>query len=619
VTEELLRTIFDETAAGVAITDPEGRHLACNPALERMLGYSLREWKKRRIGDAVHPDDRKKVAAAREELISGKRDEIALEHRFIRKDGESVWGRSSVSVARDEGGTPLRLVAVIEDITERKQAEGNANEAREFAENLLETTDAVVVQLSSKGEIQFVNRAFEELAGYSREDLEGKNWFEILAPRNRYPEIWEEFQRLTAGEIPVRSENPILTKAGEERYILWRKRSLHRDNEIVGTVSIGIDISERRRAEEQIALLTHSLDMHSDAAYWMDSENRCFYVNDAACAAVGYTREELIGKPASFLNPQATPEALKAVWERLRTDGFFFTESVHRRKDGSEFPVEMMATYVQFGGKEYNCGFARNISERKQQERELALLTEKLAQAEKMETVGRLAGGVAHNFNNILTALIGYCELLLAKLPEGADGHQEAEQIKRAADHAASVTRELLLFSHREAGKRVRLDLNAVVMQTGPLLRQLIRSDIELTTALAPTIALVTADRDQIEQVLVNLVLNARDAIRGGGKITIATGDVKLAEEMIKGNFSLSPGHYVTLSVEDSGVGMDEDTKARVFEPFFTTKGTGLGTGLGLSTIYGIVEDSGGLILVDSKPNAGTRLTIYLPALSSRG
>jgi PAS domain S-box-containing protein len=359
--------------------------------------------------------------------------------------------------------------------------------------------------------------------------------------------------------------------------------------------------------------------MHSDAAYWMDSENRCFYVNDAACAAVGYTREELIGKPASFLNPQATPEALKAVWERLRTDGFFFTESVHRRKDGSEFPVEMMATYVQFGGKEYNCGFARDVSERKQQERELALLTEKLAQAEKMETVGRLAGGVAHNFNNILTALIGYCELLLAKLPEGADGHQEAEQIKRAADHAASVTRELLLFSHREAGKRVRLDLNAVVMQTGPLLRQLIRSDIELTTALAPTIALVTADRDQIEQVLVNLVLNARDAIRGGGKITIATGDVKLAEEMIKGNFSLSPGHYVTLSVKDSGVGMDEDTKARVFEPFFTTKGTGLGTGLGLSTIYGIVEDSGGLILVDSKPNAGTKLTIYLPALSGRG
>ena len=610
-----MRSVFDETAVGVAIADPEGRHLACNPALERMLGYPQSEWKKQRIGDTVHPDDREKVAAAREELIGGKRDEIALEHRFVRKDGESVWGRASVSVARDKRGTPLRLVSVVEDITERKRAEENEKEAREFADNLLETTNALVVQLSGRGEIQFANHAFEELAGYSREEIEGKNWFEILVPNDRYPEVWEEFQRFSAGEIPVRSETPILTKAGEERYILWRKSNLQLNNEIVGMVSIGIDITERRRAEEQISLLKHSLDMHSDGAYWMDSDNRCFYVNDAACAAVGYTREELIGKPASFLNPRATPETLKGIWEQLRTDGFFFVESVHRRKDGSEFPVEIMATYVQFGGKEYNCGFARDVSERKQQERARALLTEKLAQAQKMETVGRLAGGVAHNFNNILTALIGYCELLLVKLPEGADGHQEAEQIKRAADHAASVTRELLLFSHREAGKLVCLDLNAVIVQTKPLLHQLIRSDIELTTALTPTVALVAADRGQIEQVLVNFVLNARDAMPEGGKIAIATGNVEIEEETIEGNFSLSPGHYVTLSVEDSGVGMDEDTKARIFEPFFTTKSTGLGTGLGLSTIYGIVEDSGGSISVDSKPNVGTTLTIYLPAL----
>lgn len=236
-----------------------------------------------------------------------------------------------------------------------------------------------------------------------------------------------------------------------------------------------------------------------------------------------------------------------------------------------------------------------------------------------MEAVGRLAGGVAHNFNNILTALIGYCELLLTKLPEGADGHQEAEQIKLAADHAALVTRELLLFSRREAGRHVKLDLNTVVVQTRLLLRELIRSDIQIVTALAPTVALVKADRSQIEQVLINLIINASDALPNGGAIAIDTADVELGEQLVEGGAVLEPGRYVALTVKDGGIGMDEETKVRIFEPFFSTKTPEQGSGLGLATVYGIVEESGGKILVDSKPNTGTKITIYLPALPGRG
>jgi PAS domain S-box-containing protein len=365
-------------------------------------------------------------------------------------------------------------------------------------------------------------------------------------------------------------------------------------------------------------MFKHSLDVHRDGSYWMDSDDRFFYVNDAACKAVGYEREELIGQPLTLINPRATPGAMKNVWERLRADGFFSIESVHRRKDGSEFPVEVTSSYVQFGGKEYHCGFARDISERKQQELDRARLAEQLIQAQKMEAVGRLAGGVAHNFNNILTALVGYCELLLAKLPEDADGHFEAEQIKRATEHATSVTRELLLFSRREAGKPVNLDLNTVVVQTRLLLHQLLRSDIEIVTALAPTVAPVRADRSQIEQVLINLVLNASDAMPNGGAVALETGGVEIEQELVEHGVTLAPGRYVTLTVKDSGVGMDEEIKARIFEPFFSTKGDEKGTGLGLSTVYGIIEESGGRIVVDSKPNAGTRFTIYLPALSLR-
>jgi PAS domain S-box-containing protein len=616
-------------------------------------------------------------------------------------------------------------------------------EAWELDEALIEITDAIVVQLDGEGKIQYVNRSFEEITGFSREDLENRSWFEVLVPKDRYPEVWEEFERLRSGGTPTRFENPILTKSGEERYIVWQNSDVRRDNQIVGTVSIGIDISERRRAEaaledseeklqalftaapagiavtglkdgriydvnqeyerifgcrydevvgqtslelglwvdpndrkhlvrlveekghveglevsmrrrsgdemivslnaravavhtdrylitavtdiserkraeEQIALLKHSIDLHYDGAYWVNAKNELIYINESGCRSVGYAPDELIGKPVSFINPRATAEMMKTLWGRLRKDGFFSTESVHRRKDGSEFPVEVIGTYVQFAGKEYHCGFAHDISERKQQELDRAELVEQLIQAQKMEAIGRLAGGVAHNFNNILTALVGYCELLLTKLPEDSVGRFEAEQIKHATDHATAVTRDLLLFSRREASKPVNLDLNTVVVQTRLLLHQILRSDVEIATALAPTVAPVKADRSQIEQVLINLVLNASDAMPNGGVVALETGDVEIEQESVEHGVTLAPGRYVTLTVKDNGVGMDEETKTRIFEPFFSAKGPEKGTGLGLATVYGVVEESGGYIVVESAPGKGARFTIYFPALGSR-
>jgi len=739
----LLRTVFDKAATGIGVADAEGRFIALNPALERMLGYSAEEWAKRQLADIVHPDDREKVVEANRDIFSGKSGELVLEHRFLHKNGEAVWAQVSVSLVRDKRGAPFRLIAIIDDISESKRAEENAAAARELAEKLLETTDAIVVALDSTGKIEFVNGAFEELTGYSRADLENQGWFEALVPKDRYPQVWEEFQRLTAGGVPVRFENPILTKTGEERYVVWRNSELRGDGEITGTISVGIDITERRQAEkaledseekllavftsspaglavsdtagevydvnqeferlfecrheevvgkksselefwvdpkdrdriiglidetggikgfeaqmrsktgktmtmnldvqavtvrdhsyllsaftditeriqaeEQLALLKHSIDVHPDGAYWIDGDTRFFYVNDAACKAVGYEREELIGQPLSLIDPSATPEEMGVIWTELSQDSAYFGEMVHRRKDGSEFPVEITAAHVQFGGKSYYCSFAHDISERRRAEEERALLTKQLQQAQKMEAIGRLAGGVAHSFNNILTALGGYCELLLAKLPEGSDCRPEAEQIKRAADHAASITRELLVFSRREAAKKVRLDLNTVVVQTQLLLRELIRGDIKIVTALAPVVPMVLADRSQIEQVLVNLVVNASDAMPKGGVIAIETADLELDEPLLEGDATLAPGRYVALVVKDSGSGMDESTLARIFEPFFSTKTPDKGTGLGLATVYGIVEESGGRIHVDSKPGAGTKFAIYLPALPARG
>jgi two-component system cell cycle sensor histidine kinase/response regulator CckA len=625
-----------------------------------------------------------------------------------------------------------------------KRAREKAPAVQELLLQLIETTDAIVVILDSQGKIHYINQMFEQVTGYSSDELEDAPWFETLVPRDRYPDVWEEFERLAAEGTADRFENPILTKSGEERYIVWRNSVVRRDDEVIGTASIGIDITERKRVEEaladseqkllaifmsvpiaiavadpsdgriydvneeyervfecsydevvgktsvelgfwadpkdkqrlvdlverdgrvenlelalrshggraltarinaapvtvggkryvvyaledvserkhieeQLEMLKRSIDTHPDGAYWLDANSEFVYVNEAGCRAVGYTLEELLGKSVSLVNPGATPERMKAVWEKLRSEAAYTAETVHRRKDGSEFPAEITSAYVQFGGKEYNCGFARDISERKRAQEERTLLARQLQQAQKMEAVGRLAGGVAHNFNNILTALGGYCELLLTKLPEGSDGRLEAEQIKRAADHAAVITRELSLFSRREATRPVRLDLNTVVVQAQLLLRELVRGDIKIVAALAPVVPLVLADRSQIEQVIINLVVNARDAMPNGGSISIETANLDLAEPLLKGDATLDAGRYVTLVVKDSGSGMDESTLAHIFEPFFTTKSPAEGTGLGLATVYGIVEESGGRIHVESKPNSGTKLTIFLPALPARG
>ncbi len=605
---------------------------------------------------------------------------------------------------------------------------------------LIETTDAIVVVLDAEGKVIYNNQAFEQITGYTSEELEDAAWFELLVPKARYPQVWDEFQRLTTMGETDRFENPILTKSGEERYIVWRNSVIRRRNKIVGTASIGIDmsehksaeearadaeqkllaifrsvpigiavadaadgriydvnkkyeqifeysrdevvgktstelglwadpkdrqrvidlierdgtveglelalrtrsgreltirisalpvtfgdvqylvysladISEQKRAEVQIDMLTQWIDANADGAFWLDTNNEIVYVSDPGCRIVGYERDELLGQPASLVDPWATPERMNEIWETLRRDGSVAFESLHRRKDGSEFPVELTATLVRYGGKDFFCGFAHDISERKRSQEERALLTKQLQQAQKMEAIGRLAGGVAHNFNNILTALGGYCELLLAKLPEGSDGHFDAVQIKRAADHAASITRELLVFSRREAAKKARLDLNTVVVQTQLLLRELVRSDVKITTALAPVVPLVLADRSQIEQVLTNLIVNASDAMPTGGLISIETADLELGEPLLGSDATLEAGRYVALVVSDTGTGMDEGTLAHIFEPFFSTKSPDRGTGLGLATVYGIVEESGGHIRVESKPNAGTKFTIYLPAL----
>jgi two-component system cell cycle sensor histidine kinase/response regulator CckA len=289
----------------------------------------------------------------------------------------------------------------------------------------------------------------------------------------------------------------------------------------------------------------------------------------------------------------------------------------HRKKDGTIIDVEITSHQLIFDGRKAGVVLANDITDRQRAEEALHQSEEQLRQSQKMEAVGKLAGGVAHDFNNLLTAITCHSELSLRRLRRSDPVCRNIEAIKKASERAAALTHQLLAFSRKQVLQLKVLDINNVVVETNKLLRRLIGEDVDLLTVLEPTLGQIKADPGQIGQVLMNLSVNARDAMPHGGKLTIETTNVYIDEEYARRHVSIDAGWYVMLKVSDTGCGMDADTQKRIFEPFFTTKEVGKGTGLGLSTVYGIVKQSGGSIWVYSEVGVGTTFKIYLPRTDS--
>ena len=390
-----------------------------------------------------------------------------------------------------------------------------------------------------------------------------------------------------------------------------------REKEILQFVSTQVAMAiERSHAEADLraseARLKAIIDAALDAVITMDGDGVVLSWSPQAERVFGWPASEAVG---GKLSTTIIPPRFREAHERglahfLGTgEGPVLNQRIEitgLRRDGREIPVELTITPVRLGGAWLFSAFLRDISERK-------LLEAQLRQAQKMEAVGRLAGGIAHDFNNLLTAIIGYTDLALADLREGDPMRQDMEDILRAAHRAAGLTRQLLAFSRQQVLAPRVLDLNEVVQTVDKMLGRLVGEDIELQSVLAPGLGHIKADPGQLEQVIVNLAVNARDAMPTGGKLTIETADVEVAETRGRDLTTVPAGRYVMLAITDSGTGMDEDTKARIFEPFFTTKEQGKGTGLGLATVYGIVKQSGGFIWVYSEPGHGTTFKIYLP------
>ncbi len=475
------------------------------------------------------------------------------------------------------------------------------------------TTDAVFVK-DLAGRYLMMNSAGARFLGRTVDDVIGKDDFELFSPEVGHSIMERDREVILSGETQTYEEPA--TAAGVTRTYLATKGP-YRDpsGKVIGLLGICRDISDRKIAEEAMRRSQQKLRIHIEhtplAVVEWDLQFRVTAWNPSAERVFGYSRQEALGQFGSFIVPAQFRQFVDQVWQDLLNQkGGVRSANDNITKDGRTISCEWYNTpLVDDSGRVLGvASLVQDVTER-------VALEERLRQSQKMEAVGRLAGGVAHDFNNLLTVILGYSQILAEGVPAGSRLAESTAQIKSAADKAAGITRQLLAFSRKQVLSPRVINLNDIMLNLDSLLRRLIGEDIEVMTVPANDLGSVKADPGQIEQVIMNLALNARDAMPHGGKLTLETSNAQLDESYARRHQPAEPGRYVMLAVSDTGHGMTAETQARIFEPFYTTKEVGKGTGLGLSMVYGIVKQSGGYIWVYSEPDRGTTLKIYLPRI----
>jgi PAS domain S-box-containing protein len=647
--EERFRSLFENAVEGIFQTTPDGRLLSANPAFARMCGYSSPAEMLEQVHDVgkemfVENQRREEFKRVMEEQGVAE----AFEYQVRRKDGATIWVSEHARAVRDSNGRIVSYEGTMEDVTERKRAELERQVTFEIihAVNVTDKLDDLLGLIHlALNKVLYAENCFVALfepstgmfhfpffmdefdkapppqqVGRSCTAYVYRTGRAMLIPQKAFDQLAEQGDVELVGTpspswlgVPLRTPAATIGVLVVQHYTdenAYTERDLQFLSSVGGQIAFAI---ERKRAEERVreseARLRVLIEQLPAVLWTVDKELRFTSVLGAGLARFGLKPDQLVG--TSLLNYFESAEQT------------FLPIAAHRRAVAGEattFHLEWkgvsLACHAEplrdaAGALQGAICMSLDITDRKQ-------LEEQLRQAQKMEAVGRLAGGIAHDFNNLLMVIQGYADLLAERVTAGDPLRRNAEQIQMAAQRATSLTRQLLAFSRKQMLAPKVLNIQTVVSDMEKILRRLIGEDVALDTSSAPDLWLIKADRSQIEQVILNLAVNARDAMPQGGRLTIETANVELDSSYAHPPAVLAPGQYVMLAVTDNGCGMDSETQAHIFEPFFTTKEKGKGTGLGLATVYGIVKQSGGYVWVYSEPGRGTSFKIYLPRIEEQ-
>ena len=611
--ESMYKSLADNTSDLFYRTDHEGEITYLSKSALELSGYSHEESIGLNMAEDIYqiPEEREEFISQLKKNGRVKNFEACLK----RKNGTTWWALTNAHIYYHANGNMAGVEGVTRDITARKIAEKKLLDNQHKFKTIFKTSpDAITLNRISDGRYIDINDGFSRIMGYQPEEIIGKTSLDLNIWKNQEDRN-RAVEQVQQKDFVENYEAEFVTKQGEIKHGLMSASIIEIANEPV-FLAVTRDMTDRKRAEEDMAFMKFAIDHIHEGVFLTDQTGSINYVNNEACRELGYSKHELTNMFIWDIDHNFRVSSWAEFWQEFVDQKCIKLETTHWRKNGSAFPISVSANYIEYNGKAYNLGLVTNITEHKRMEEQRQQFEEQMMQAQKLESLGVLAGGVAHDFNNLLAAIMGHSELTKRRLPPGSTAIENLHQIEKAAERAADLAKQMLAYSGRGKFVLETLDLNFLLEEMLHMLQVSISKKIVLRLQPYTPLPSVNVDATQIRQIIMNLVINAAEAIgEKSGTISISTGCVDCDASYLRSvwlNENIADGLYVYLEVADTGCGMAEETLSKIFDPFFTTKFTG--RGLGMSAVLGIVRGHKGAIKVYSEPGKGTSFKILLPA-----
>jgi len=622
-----LASIVESTTDAIYSYSLAEEIMTWNLGAERIFGYTAKEAIGKNLSLLVPPAQKKDYLRLLETVKKGEAVNNYVTVRRTKQENEVLLSLS-ISPIKDDSGKVIQIAVIARDVTEMERANTvkdklllERDQSLERFQLQMESMPIACVLADSSGHFTYWNPAAERTFGYFFKEVKGKNLEDTLLPPSDLSRAEASYERLQKGDMTIQGEvSEHRRKDGKtimcEWYVTPMKDSKGTQ---LGIMGMALDITERRKAEGVQSQLAAILQQTTDAVIGSDLEGRIVSWNRGAETMLGYHLEEILGENTSLLVPANRKEEMEKLRDlATKEENISNYETVMLKRNGSLIEVAVTVSPIKdLKGKIVGVSnISRDITERKTAQEALRKNEEQLQLSQKMDAIGRLAGGVAHDFNNLLNVIEGNSDFLKDALPPGDPHLDEVEEIKKAVQQGAQLTHQLLAFGKKQVSQPQLVNLNELGSDMCKMFKRLIDASIEFDFVQAKDLKWIQSDPGQIQQIMLNLVLNARDAMPKGGKLIVTTKSIETAEPLEVRGLTIPPGSYVGLTVTDTGTGMDPATQEHLFEPFFTTKGD-KGTGLGLATVWGIVNQWEGYIWLYSTPGLGTTFSIYFPAIGS--